>query len=84
MVRMRHPKVADAIEVPESAVGMHARSGWVVDASEGERPDCPTCGRPWPAGQESESTDQQDKAPAESGASSSGTPRRRRQSKESD
>ena len=81
LVKMTHPSGLEA-EVPESAVGHHAMSGWVPASADGEHPDCPTCGQPWPTADPPPDADQQDQAPAESGASSSEQepPRRRRQS----
>jgi hypothetical protein len=81
-VRMRHPEVAEVVEVPASAVPHHRAAGWVIDESQGEMPPCPTCGQPWPT-KAPPQEGQQDQVPAESGASSSESPRRRRKSEES-
>jgi hypothetical protein len=77
LVKMTHP-TGLAAEVPASAVGQLSLGGWVVDPSQ-DPPPCPSCGRPWPV------QTQPDEAPAESGASASEPPsRRRKTSKESD
>jgi hypothetical protein len=80
MVRLRHPDLANFIEVPAESAGQHAMAGWVP--AEGEPvPTCPTCHQVWPAYAESppEQQSKTDEAPAESGASASETaPRRRR------
>lgn len=85
MARLQHPNLPGAVEdVPDSAVGQLAMSGWVP--AEGEPvPTCPTCGSTWPVfGKPAEPLplrQQTDEAPADAGASASkGT--RRRASKE--
>jgi hypothetical protein len=83
-VKMRHPELDEPIEVPASAVPYHAAAGWGIDDSQGAPPPCPTCGRPWPTQDPPRDADKQTEAPAESGASSSEPPSRRKSSKGSD
>lgn len=82
LVKLQHPSGLTA-EVPASAVGQHSMAGWVVDESQ-TPPDCPACGQPWPTADPPQEADKQDQAPAESGASSSEPPRRRKTSRESE
>lgn len=79
LVKMTHTSGLTA-EVPASAVAQHAMAGWVVDESQ-TPPPCPACGRPWPTVSPPQKAEQQDPAPAESGASSSEPPRRRKTSR---
>ncbi len=84
-VRLENPALPGTIiEVPDSAVGHHAMSGWVPAKGE-PIPTCPTCGSVWPAYTAPPPDEQQSvpEAPAEeSGASSSKASRRRRTSSE--
>lgn len=89
-VRMQHPNLeetaAEPVEVPESAVGEHARAGWVIAAGE-QTPECPACGQSLPVAAAEPPPDQDgetSEAPAESGASASKAPRRSRRSTSSE
>lgn len=81
MTRMRHPHLGDTVvDVPESAVGEHARAGWLIAADE-EVPVCTACGQPLPVAKQEPPPGEAEtpsEAPAQSGASASkSTPRRR-------
>ena len=82
-VKMHHPELDRTVDFPEASVPHHRAEGWVFADAEAQTP-CPTCGRPWPTEDPPRDADQKDQAPAESGASSSEPPRRRKTSKESD